>query len=82
MYFKMSLYYLDIYGVDGPRKFPNHSQLNKLIWYYHISLLRGKYATGRAQHEEQAFNGTARFFCIFIDYRGYHRKGVAIYNAT
>jgi hypothetical protein len=24
-------------------------------------------------------NGTARF-CIFIDYRGRHRKGVAIYN--
>jgi hypothetical protein len=20
--------------------------------------------------------------CIFIDYRGHHRKGVAIYNAT
>ena len=26
-------------------------------------------------------NGTARF-CILIDYRGRHRKGVAIYNAT
>ncbi len=22
------------------------------------------------------------FFCIFIDYRGHHRKGVEIYNAT
>jgi hypothetical protein len=21
-------------------------------------------------------------FCLFIDYRGHHRKGVAIYNAT
>ncbi len=21
-------------------------------------------------------------FCIFIDYRGHHRKGVAMYNAT
>jgi hypothetical protein len=21
-------------------------------------------------------------FCIFIDYRGHHRKGIAIYNAT
>ncbi len=27
------------------------------------------------------FNGTAHF-CIFIDYRGHHRKGVAIYSAT
>jgi hypothetical protein len=25
--------------------------------------------------------GTARF-CIFIDYRGHHRKGVPIYNGT
>ncbi len=22
------------------------------------------------------------FFCIFVDYRGQHRKGVVIYNAT
>jgi hypothetical protein len=27
------------------------------------------------------FIGTAQF-CIFIDYRGHHRKGVAIHNAT
>jgi hypothetical protein len=27
-------------------------------------------------------NGTAHFFFIFIDYRGHHRKGAAIYNAT
>jgi hypothetical protein len=26
-------------------------------------------------------NGTAHF-CIFIDYRGRHRKGVKIYNAA
>jgi hypothetical protein len=26
-------------------------------------------------------NGTASF-CLFIDYRGHHRKGVTIYNAT
>ncbi len=29
----------------------------------------------------QPVNGTARF-CIFIDYRGHHRKSVDIYNAT
>jgi len=23
-----------------------------------------------------------RVFCIFIDHRGHHRKGVEIYNAT
>jgi hypothetical protein len=28
-----------------------------------------------------SFNGTVRFY-IFIHYRGHHRKGVAIYNAT
>jgi len=27
------------------------------------------------------FNGTGRY-CILIDYRGCHRKGVAIYKAT
>jgi hypothetical protein len=27
-------------------------------------------------------NGAACFFYIFIDYRGHHRKGVSIYNAT
>jgi hypothetical protein len=26
-------------------------------------------------------NGTARFY-FFINYRGLHRKGIAIYNAT
>jgi hypothetical protein len=29
----------------------------------------------------QGSNGTAHFL-LFIDYRGHHRKGMAIYNAT
>jgi hypothetical protein len=29
----------------------------------------------------QGSNGTAHFL-LFIDYRGHHRKGIAIYNAT
>ncbi len=28
-----------------------------------------------------SFNNVTAHFCIFIDYRGYHRKGVAIVNA-
>ncbi len=31
-------------------------------------------------YQNKEWNST--FFCIFIDYRGHHRKGVAIYNAT
>jgi hypothetical protein len=27
-------------------------------------------------------NNTTAQFCIFIDFRGHHRKGVAIYNAA
>ncbi len=39
-------------------------------------------AGGEAQVlEVELQNGTA-CFCIFIDYRGHHRKGVATYNAT
>jgi hypothetical protein len=43
--------------------------LKKVLHYLMASLTVGqKYVT----------NGTARFFCILIDYRGHHRKGVAI----
>jgi hypothetical protein len=34
------------------------------------------------EHEEVCYEWNSKFFCILIDYRGQHRKGVATYNAT
>jgi hypothetical protein len=52
------------------------------FYQWNASIVSNKKAERRFKGQSGKILMEQHVFCILIDYRGRHRKGVAIYNAT